>query len=43
MKDVNVYPGQFGGWIYEVWIEQRAVVVGWCHTREAAEQQAFLA
>jgi hypothetical protein len=42
MKDVNVYPAQSGGWIYEVWIAKRPVVVGWCHTRQAAEQQASL-
>ena len=43
MKDVNVYPGQSGGWIYEVWIAARLVVVGWCRTREAAESEAALA
>jgi hypothetical protein len=42
MKDVSVYPAQ-GGWMYEVWIAARLVVVGWCHTREAAEQEALLA
>jgi hypothetical protein len=42
MKDINVYPAQSGGWIYEVWIAKRPVVVGWCHTRQAAEQQASL-
>jgi hypothetical protein len=42
MKAVNVYPAQSGGWIYEVWIAMRLVVVGWCHTRQAAEQQASL-
>jgi len=43
MKDINVYPGQSGGWIYEVRIADRAVVIGWCLTREAAEQAARLA
>lgn len=43
MKDVNVYPSPAGGWLYEVWVAQRAVVVGWCRTREAAEREAFLA
>ena len=43
MKDVTVYPGQRGGWIYEVWIAARLVVIGWCHTREAAEHEAALA
>jgi hypothetical protein len=42
MKAINVYPAQSGGWIYEVWIAKRPVVVGWCHTRLAAEQQASL-
>lgn len=43
MKDVNVYPAQSGGWMYEVWIAARLVVVGWCHTREAAEYEASVA
>ena len=43
MKDVSVYPAQTGGWIYEVWIAARPVVIGWCHTREAAEYEASLA
>jgi hypothetical protein len=43
VKDVNVYAAQTGGWIYEVWIGHRPVVVGWCHTRQAAEHEAFLA
>ena len=38
-----VYPSQSGGWIYEVWIAERPVVIGWCRTREAAEQAAALA
>jgi hypothetical protein len=42
MKGVNVYAAQAGGWIYEVWIAKRPVVVGWCHTREEAEQEARL-
>jgi hypothetical protein len=42
MKDVNIYPVKSGGWMYEVWIAMRPVVVGWCHTREAAEQEASL-
>ena len=43
MKAFNVYPAQFGGWIYEVWIAKRPVVVGWCRTRQAAEHEASLA
>jgi hypothetical protein len=39
----RLYPAQAGGWIYEVWIASRPVVVGWCHTREAALQEASLA
>ncbi|HUP93538.1 MAG TPA: hypothetical protein VM164_01430 [Burkholderiales bacterium] len=42
MRDVNVYPAESGGWIYEVWFGQRPVVIGWCQTREAAEQEASL-
>ena len=41
-KDVSVYPAQ-SGWIYEVWIAARLVVIGWCHTKEAAEHEAMLA
>jgi len=43
MKDVNVYPAQSGGWIYEVWIAARPVIIGWCKTREAALLEASLA
>jgi hypothetical protein len=42
MKDVDIYPAQSGGWIYEVRIQNRAVVIGWCRTREAAEREASL-
>ena len=42
MKDVNIYPAS-GGWMYEVWIAARLVVIGWCRTREAAESEAALA
>ena len=42
-KDVSVYPAQRGGWIYEVWIAARLVVIGWSRTREAAEHEAALA
>ena len=40
MKRVSVYPSPRGGWLYEVWIAQRAIVVGYCVTREAAEAAA---
>ena len=43
MHDVRVYPAQSGGWIYEVWIAARPVVIGWCHTREGAVLEASLA
>lgn len=43
MKDINVYPAATGGWIYEVWIAARPVVVGWCATREGAEHEARMA
>jgi hypothetical protein len=43
VKQINIYPAESGGWIYEVWISTRAVVIGWCRTREAAEQEAALA
>ena len=39
----RLYPAQGGGWIYEVWIASRPVVVGWCHTQAAALQEASLA
>jgi hypothetical protein len=42
MKHVTIYAGKSGNWIYEVWIATRAVVVGCCSSREAAEQQASL-
>lgn len=41
-KDVSVYPAE-SGWIYEVWIAARLVVIGWCHTKEAAEHEAAVA
>ena len=40
MKRVNIYPATSGGWIYEVWVAARAVVIGCCGTREAAEHEA---
>jgi hypothetical protein len=40
VNNVHVYPAPSGGWIYEVWVAARAVVVGWCRTREAAELAA---
>ncbi len=43
MKHINVYPARSGGWIYEVRIADRAVVIGWCLTREGAEREAGLA
>ena len=43
VKDVKLYAAESGGWIYEVWIARRPVVIGWCHTREVAEAEASLA
>jgi hypothetical protein len=43
MKGVNIYPAQTGGWMYEVWIAARLVVIGWCRTREGAEHEAAVA
>jgi hypothetical protein len=42
MTEVKIHPSATGGWIYEVWIADRPVVVGWCETRERAEQAAAL-
>lgn len=39
----RLYPAEGGGWIYEVWIASRPVIVGWCHTQQAALQEASLA
>ena len=43
MNSIRVYPAAAGGWNYEVWVAARAVVIGWCRTREVAEQAAALA
>ena len=37
MKEIKVYPAAAGGWIYEIWIAARPVVIGWCAARETAE------
>jgi hypothetical protein len=42
MNDVKVYPSHSGGWIYEVWVAARLIVIGWSRTREGAEQEALL-
>ena len=42
-QGVKLYPAGSGGWIYEVWVGARLVLVGWCRTREAAEEEARLA
>ena len=39
MNDIRIYAAR-GGWLYEVWIASRLVVLGWCATRERAERQA---
>lgn len=41
MKSINIYAGS-NGWLYEVWIASRLVVLGWCATRERAAQEAAL-
>jgi hypothetical protein len=43
MTEVKIYPAVQGGWMYVVSIAQRAVVIGWCHSREQAERQAAAA
>ena len=40
MKKVSIYKSAADGWIYEVWIAARAIVIGRCLTREAAEAEA---
>src|SRR5690349_8236457 len=35
MKRVLIYKSATGGWMYEVWIATRAIVIGHCRTREA--------
>lgn len=42
MSEVKIYPAAAGGWMYVVWVQQRAVVIGWCHTRRQAEEEAAL-
>jgi len=41
MNAVKIYPSRSGGWIYEVWVAERLIVIGCCHTREAAEREAL--
>ena len=43
MKEIKIYPARDSGWMYEVWVAARALVIGHCRTREAAEEQARLA
>jgi hypothetical protein len=42
MRATNFYPNE-RGWMWEVWIDSRLVVVGWARTRERAELEAKLA
>jgi hypothetical protein len=42
LTEVKIRPSASGGWIYEVWIQNRPVVIGWCKTREKAEGEAAL-
>ena len=39
MRQINVYPAE-AGWFWELWIDARVVLVGWCETRERAELNA---
>ena len=41
MNAIKIYPSRTGGWIYEVWIAARLVVIGWSRSREAAEHEAL--
>jgi hypothetical protein len=43
MTEVKIYPAAHGGWMYVVVVAARAVVIGWCHSREQAERQAAVA
>jgi hypothetical protein len=40
MTEVKIYPVRAGGWMYVVWVERRAVIIGWCETRREAEEEA---
>ena len=42
MRRINVYPAR-SGWVWELWIGARIVLLGWCETRERAEVKARLA
>ena len=42
MRKTNIYPSQ-RGWLWEVWIDARLVIIGWSLTRERAELQARMA
>jgi hypothetical protein len=42
MKQVTIYESPTGGWMYAVFIAARAIVIGHCRTREAAEIAAGL-
>jgi hypothetical protein len=43
MSEIKIYPAAQGGWMYVVVVAERAVVIGWCHSREQAERQAAVA
>ena len=42
MRETRVYPSELG-WLWQVWIDARLVVIGWARTRERAELQAKMA
>ena len=43
MKNIVITRTCAGQWLYTIYIDDRAVVVGMCSTRAAAEAQASLA
>ena len=42
MNGIRIYETS-SGWIYEVWVMGRAVIIGCCRTFEAATKEAALA
>lgn len=42
MNDIRIYETS-SGWIHEVWVMGRAVIIGCCRTSEAATKEAVLA
>ena len=42
-RSVKIYAADRGGWIYEVWLQNRVIVVGWTAERDLASRKAALA